>query len=327
MSPYSYSHSRVIKSSIKTEVMEDQDHQPQRRRSYISHRRRSPSRSRSLSDSWRVFDKPRNRSRSDGRPRPNRVCGRRQDDHQVDAKRRMKFPEPGTSTRSRSPQLFVIPPGIKSEGEVSTDNNGNLDMRTYLIKALEEKGLRKATEAVEDVLASLTSVVDTAEVEKVQVYSLAALLDKAGYRSGHVGAHMVASLVIEFMKMDATKPVRDIAEDLLNVTNPRRDLAKKDALREEEGFVKMTDKFSFYLRRHEFYDDEVGRDLAKCMVGLWRNYGVRYQELKDICSHGRYVSKSSNLWMILNRKVDEGHPAPKLFRFKTLIDFTIKTFD
>jgi len=311
------------KLAIKTEAMEEnQGGHPDRRRNKNSHRRRSPSRSRSLSDSWRVFDRPVNCSRSNGRLQANTDNQyHRQRAHHANTKRRR------SPSRTRSPQLFTIP-CFKSEFADSPDFNGNMDMRHYLMKALHDRGLgvKQATETVDDILASLTSVVDTADVEKVQVYSLATLLDKAGYRSGHVGAHMVASLVMEFMKMDAMKNVGDIAKDVLNITKPRRDLAL-EALKEEEGFAKMSDKFDYYLRKHKDYDELISRDLAKCMVELWRHYGVSYRQLKDICRDNLYVTKRYNLRTLLNGKEDEGKSKPKLFSFKTLIDFTIKHFD
>ena len=167
---------------------------------------------------------------------------------------------------------------------------------------------------MEDILRSLTVVVNskvpTAEVEKVHTYTLAALLDKAGYRSGHVGAQMAAAMIIDFMRVDSMKPVKDVPA--------------VDSEEEEEGFCHMTKEFAYFLSRFKSYDWEISKDLSKCMVELWRIYGVSYHQLKDICKD--YYSLSE-LLDLLNKKVDEGKKKPNLCSFRCLSELTIKHFD
>ena len=167
----------------------------------------------------------------------------------------------------------------------------------------------------------MTTAVEISNVKSVvKTSELAELLEEAGYKSGHVEARMVAEIIINFMQQDSSK------------TSPKPKKAKKElpsAFRQvEEGFPRMAVVMAYYLHNYKGYEEDVSKDLARSMVGVWITFGVNYHQLKQICfiPDKRNSIKQLELRNLLDSKLDEGKEKPKLFHFSSLIELTIRYF-
>ena len=167
----------------------------------------------------------------------------------------------------------------------------------------------------------MTLAVEISNVKKVvHTSELAELLEKAGYKSGHVGARVAAEIIINFMQQDSSS------------SPPKSKKSKKELpalFREvEEGFPRMAVVMAYYLHNYKGYEEEVSKDLARSMVGVWITFGVTYHQLKQMCfvSDKRNSFKQQELRSLLNSKLDEGKEKPKLFQFSSLIELTIRYF-
>ena len=169
----------------------------------------------------------------------------------------------------------------------------------------------------------MTSAVEISNVKTVvKTSELAELLEKAGYKSGHVGARMAAEIIINFMQQDF--------HSSSSPPNSKKSKTELPALfrKIEEGFPRMAVVMAYYLHNYKGYEEEVSKDLARTMVGVWITFGVTYHQLKVICfiSNKRNSIKQQELRNLLNSKLDEGNEKPKLFQFSSLIELTIRYF-
>ena len=95
----------------------------------------------------------------------------------------------------------------------------------------------------------------------------------------------------------------------------------------DEGFPKMALVIAFHLHNEGELDEQICKDLAKAMVGVWITYGFTYQQLCEVYQlKDEEDVKVGVLKLMLKNKIDDGLSKPKSFRFKDLIILTMIYF-
>ena len=89
----------------------------------------------------------------------------------------------------------------------------------------------------------------------------------------------------------------------------------------EEGFPKMALVMAFFLHTERGMEEQISKDLARAMVGVWITYGFTYQQMCEVCH-----SREEHLRNMLNIKVSEGFLKPVSFGFSKLIKLTLFYF-
>ena len=161
-------------------------------------------------------------------------------------------------------------------------------------------------------------------------------LRDAGYISGHLNDRLVAELLIEWTKIDtaqkegklkdekALTESQEVSDDSLTVNSG----IPKQIMEVEEGYPRMALVMAFRLHSRRGLDEQLSKDLARAMVGVWITYGFTYREIYDICC-GTDTPEivTFKLMDMLNKKLFQGYAKPMSFGFGKLIKLTQFYFD
>ena len=102
----------------------------------------------------------------------------------------------------------------------------------------------------------------------------------------------------------------------------------KQIMEVEEGYPRMALVMAFRLHSRRGLDEQLSKDLARAMVGVWITYGFTYREIYDICRGiDRPEIVTFKLMDMLNKKLFQGHAKPMSFGFGKLIKLTQFYFD
>jgi len=147
---------------------------------------------------------------------------------------------------------------------------------------------------------------------------------------------LVAELLIEWTKIDtaqkegklkdekALTESQEVSDDSLTVNSG----IPKQIMEVEEGYPRMALVMAFRLHSRRGLDEQLSKDLARAMVGVWITYGFTYREIYDICcGTDKPEIVTFKLMDMLNKKLIQGYAKPMSFGFGKLIKLTQFYFD
>jgi len=230
---------------------------------------------------------------------------------------------------------------VDRPGVVGLENdlaNNNSSLASYLEVRLSALGLRKdivVSEASKIMVTVRQVKEDVGMLLYVQQSELVKLLNKFGYKSGHVSERLAADLVVEWAAKGKREEGRDPVVGNKEIVN-EVEVAEEDDKDEvipsvimevEEGFPRMALVMAFYLHTERGVEEKISKDLARAMVGVWITYGLTYQQICEVCqSRDQQQVKKDMLKNMLNTKLSEGFVKPVSFGFSKLIKLTLFYF-
>ena len=215
--------------------------------------------------------------------------------------------------------------------------NNNSSLASYLEKKLCALGL-KADDVVleaDKIMVTIRQVVeDVGMLSSMQQSELVKLLHKFGFKSGHVSERLAADLVEKWALKDEEgrysivgsegKIVNEVEVD---EDNDQVEVIPSEIMGVEEGFPRMALVMAFFLHTERGMEEQISKDLARAMVGVWITYGFTYQQMcKVFQSRDQQEVKVDMLRNMLNTKVSEGFLKPVSFGFSKLIKLTLFYF-
>ena len=212
--------------------------------------------------------------------------------------------------------------------------NNNISLGNYLEKKLRGLGLKEDTVVLETDKIMVTvrhGVEDVGKMPSIPHCELMQLLNKFGYKSGHVSERLAADLVVEWAcrgKEEAGKVLIVENEEVVNEVEENKDHGIPcEIMGVDEGYPRMALVMAFYLHTERGLEEQISKDLARAMVGVWITYGFTYQQMCEVClNRDQQVFKVENLRKMLNSKVSEGFVKPMSFGFTKLIKLTLFYF-
>ena len=184
-------------------------------------------------------------------------------------------------------------------------------LSSYLEKKLLGLGLKQdlVTVETEKIMVSVKQVlryVDKASmVQKDNV--LQSLLAKYGYKPGHISDRLAAVLVAEWAGRGRIKAKAE--QELLKSVDREKDanysvddgIIPSQIMGVEEGYPRMALVMAFFLHTQKGLEEQISKDLARAMVGVWITYGFTYQQMCEVCQGtGRKELKVEMLRRMLN---------------------------
>jgi len=204
----------------------------------------------------------------------------------------------------------------------------------YVEKKLLALGLKESVAALESskIVAVAKHVMqDVGNAALTQDQALQ-LLGKFGYESGHVSDRLVADLLVDWAARahgEATKRKENIVQKMLNdgYDEDSEHGIPPEIMGVEEGYPRMALVMAFVLHTEKGLDEQISKDLARAMVGVWITYGFTYKQMCEIClGRGQKQAKVEMLRRMLTSKLTEGFVKPMSFGFSKLIKLTLFYF-
>jgi len=227
------------------------------------------------------------------------------------------------------------------------NNNYHFSLALYLEVKLSALGLRKELAALEikKHMELFMKVVKQVKELSLPHRELADVLTKYGFYSGHVTVILIADLLVEWvesggrvrsvdrcLRREAKKedgPIKDFdsPESGTDDEDDHKQSIPVEIMKMEEGFPKMALVMAFYLHNEGELDEQISKDLARAMVGVWINYGFTYQQMWEVYQLKDEEDVRVGIFdLMLNKKIDEGFLKPKSFVFCDLIKLTMIYF-
>jgi len=323
------------------------------RRSYrsSSHQRRSSDRSRSRSSTahakrGRSWDRSRSRSstvhakrrrrRSEWERRQNREKNDRRESSRSESCRSVSRSRSSVSQSSSSSRQVMVVDNRQvdrkvSDLELDLENN-NSTLAGYLEQKLSALGLKTEQVSLEvtKITVIIRQVVDLGKVSLLHS-QLVDLLTKFRYHSSHFSVRLAAGMVVEWWEKegretDETLPIerREMDRQEAEENGSENQVIPSEIMGVDEGYPRMALVMAFYLHTVRGLEEQVSKDLARSMVGVWITYGFTYQQMKEVCLVvGQQEEVLRNM---LNNKLSEGFVKPKSFGFSKLIKLTLFYF-
>ena len=95
----------------------------------------------------------------------------------------------------------------------------------------------------------------------------------------------------------------------------------------EEGYPRMALVMAFFLHTERGLEEQISKDLARAMEGVWITYGFTYHQMCEVCqTRDQEEVKVDRLRIMLNTKLSEGFVKPMSFGFSKLIKLTLFYF-
>ena len=117
------------------------------------------------------------------------------------------------------------------------------------------------------------------------------------------------------------------AHEEVDEDNDKVEVIPSEIMGVEEGFPRMALVMAFFLHTERDLEEQIRKDLARAMVGVWITYGFTYQQMcKVFQSRDQQEVKVDMLRNMLNTKVSEGFLKPVSFGFSKLIKLTLFYF-
>ena len=217
--------------------------------------------------------------------------------------------------------------------------NNNCSLASYLEKKLCALGLKEDTVVLEadKIMVTIKQVVeDVGMLFSMQQSELMKLLKKFGYKSGYVTKRLVADLVVEWAakgeKTEGRGPFVGNEEivnevEVVSEDNGLVEVIPSEIMGVEEGFPRMALVMAFFLHTERGMEEQISKDLARAMVGVWITYGFTYQQMCEVCqTRDQEELKVDRLRIMLNTKLSEGFVKPMSFGFSKLIKLTLFYF-
>jgi len=212
-----------------------------------------------------------------------------------------------------------------------------ISLGPYLQKKLLALGLKKniVILEVDKMMVTLKQILEYAgKASFKQQEKMLHLLDKFGFKSGHISVRLAAVLVVEWavseekpnvveklVKYDDDNVVKDTDDDDDEKMIPQEIMAVK------EGYPRMALVMAYVLHNQKGLEEQVSKDLARAMVGVWITYGFTYKHMCQICLNtDREEVKTEALRNMLEIKLTEGFVKPMSFGFSKLIKLTLLYF-
>ena len=228
--------------------------------------------------------------------------------------------------------------GYMTPTEVVSESGGVYinSLGPYLQKKLLALGLKRniVILEVDKMMVTLKQILESeGKVSFKQQEKMLHLLKKFGYKSGHVSDRLAADLVVEWAVMRkkdnvVEKLVKDADTDVVKDTDDDDDnMIPKEIMDVEEGYPRMAVVMAYVLHTQKGLEEQVSKDLARAMVGVWITYGFTYKHMCQIClSADREEAKVEVLRNMLENKLTEGFVKPMSFGFSKLIKLTLLYF-
>lgn len=205
---------------------------------------------------------------------------------------------------------------------------------SYLEKKLLGLGLKQDTVNVETdkIMVSAKQVLrDVGKTSLVQQDKVLKSLAKCGYRSGHISDRLAADLIAEWAgRGKAEKEFHksdDVEKDVTNAGKSDDGIIPSQIMGVEEGYPRMALVMAFFLHTQKGLEEQISKDIARAMVGVWITYGFTYQQMCEVCQGtGRKEVKVEMLRSMLNTKLAEGFVKPMSFGFSLMIKLTLLYF-
>ena len=225
-----------------------------------------------------------------------------------------------------------------TSNEVITEPDGVYinSLGPYLQNKLLSLGLKKniVILEVDKLMEALKPILESAGKGPFkQKEKMLYMLKSFGYKSGHVSDRLAADLVVEWAVMRkkdnvVEKLVKDADTDVVKDTDDDDDnLIPKEIMGVEEGYPRMAVVMAYVLHTQKGLEEQVSKDLARAMVGVWITYGFTYKHMCQIClSEDREEAKVEVLRNMLENKLTEGFVKPMSFGFSKLIKLTLLYF-
>jgi len=208
----------------------------------------------------------------------------------------------------------------------------------YLQKKLLALGLKQSIVILEvdKMMVILKQILKYAgKASLKQQEKMLELLEKFGFKSGHISDRLAAALVVEWaVSKDkhnvVEKLVKDAEDDVVKDTDDDdvKNMIPPEIMAVEEGYPRMALVMAYVLHTQKGLEEQVSKDLARAMVGVWITYGFTYKHMCQICLNvDREGVKVEALRNMLEIKLTEGFVKPMSFGFSKLIKLTLLYFD
>ena len=221
---------------------------------------------------------------------------------------------------------------------VSEPEANIISLGPYLKKKLLALGLKQniVVLEVDKMMVTLKQILKYAgKASLKQQEKMLQLLDKFGFKSGHISNRLVAVLVVEWaVSKDkhnvVEKLVKDAEDDNVKDTDDDdvKNMIPQEIMAVEEGYPRMALVMAYVLHTQKGLEEQVSKDLARAMVGVWITYGFTYKHMCQICLNSdRKEGRVEALRNLLEIKLTEGFVKPMSFGFSKLIKLTLLYFD